>query len=71
MVSPGTTSRIEVSWTTTSLVIESIRVRAVAGSTSVTNASQSDDRCGVRNGTPTSRRSRPSWMSEARRIMST
>ena len=55
----------------TSLVIESIRLRAVARSTSVTKASHNEDRCGVRNGTPTSRRSRPFWMSEARRIMST
>ena len=55
----------------TSLVIESIRLRAVARSTSVTNASQSEDRCGVRNGTPTNLRSWPFWMNEARRIMST
>src|SRR5207342_3677280 len=51
--SPGTTSRIVWSVTTTSVPIESIRWRPVVTSTFVTRASQYDDSRGVRTGTRT------------------
>ena len=57
--------------TTTSVPIESIRLRPVVTSTSVTSASQYDDSRGVSTGTSTIGTERPFSISAATRSMST